>query len=90
VACRDMMPDPAFFADCLRSSFARLVAAAADSSHETSSAEVAAPASPTRGAAAKSKAHGKAAAKSKVRGEATTRSRARASRRKQGGRRRTA
>ncbi|NJD30897.1 MAG: wax ester/triacylglycerol synthase family O-acyltransferase [Gammaproteobacteria bacterium] len=28
VACRDMMPDPAFFADCLRSSFADLVAAA--------------------------------------------------------------
>ena len=27
VACRDMMPDPANFADCLRSSFARLVAA---------------------------------------------------------------
>jgi WS/DGAT/MGAT family acyltransferase len=28
VACRDMMPDPAFFADCLRGAFARLVAAA--------------------------------------------------------------
>jgi hypothetical protein len=27
-ACRDMMPDPGFFADCLRSSFADLVAAA--------------------------------------------------------------
>ncbi len=60
VACRDMMPDPAFFADCLRSSFARLVAAAAKSSHETPSGKVAA------------------------------RLKARASRRKQGGRRRTA
>jgi hypothetical protein len=29
VACRDMMPDPAFFADCLRESFAELVAAQA-------------------------------------------------------------
>jgi hypothetical protein len=29
VACRDMLPDPAFFADCLRSSFAKLEAAAA-------------------------------------------------------------
>ena len=28
VACRDMVPDPGFFADCLRSSFADLVAAA--------------------------------------------------------------
>jgi len=28
VACRDMLPDPAFFADCLRTSFAKLVAAA--------------------------------------------------------------
>jgi WS/DGAT/MGAT family acyltransferase len=28
VACRDMMPDPGFFADCLRSSFGELVAAA--------------------------------------------------------------
>ncbi len=27
-ACRDMMPDPGFFADCLRASFADLVAAA--------------------------------------------------------------
>jgi WS/DGAT/MGAT family acyltransferase len=28
VACRDMMPDPGFFADCLRGAFAELVAAA--------------------------------------------------------------
>jgi hypothetical protein len=39
VACRDMIPDPGFFADCLRSSFADLVAAA-DKVH----ANVAAPA----------------------------------------------
>jgi hypothetical protein len=30
VACRDMVPDPAFLADCLRSSFADLVSAAED------------------------------------------------------------
>jgi len=29
VACRNMMPDPAFFADCLRASVAELEAAAA-------------------------------------------------------------
>jgi hypothetical protein len=34
VACRDMMPDPAFFADCLRGSFADLVTAAAAPSPE--------------------------------------------------------
>jgi diacylglycerol O-acyltransferase / wax synthase len=28
VSCRDMLPDPAFFADCLRGSFAELKAAA--------------------------------------------------------------
>jgi len=35
LACRDMIPDPAFFADCLRSSFAELVAAAEKSHGET-------------------------------------------------------
>jgi len=34
VACRDMVPDPGFFADCLRSSFADLVAAA-EKAHAT-------------------------------------------------------
>jgi hypothetical protein len=29
VACRDMLPDPAFFAECLRASFAELERAAA-------------------------------------------------------------
>jgi hypothetical protein len=28
VACREMMPDPGFFADCMREAFAELVAAA--------------------------------------------------------------
>jgi hypothetical protein len=28
VACREMMPDPGFFADCMRAAFADLVAAA--------------------------------------------------------------
>jgi hypothetical protein len=37
VACRDMIPDPGFFADCLRSSFADLVAAA-DKAHEDATA----------------------------------------------------
>jgi hypothetical protein len=27
VACRNMMPDPGFYADCIRASFAELVAA---------------------------------------------------------------
>jgi hypothetical protein len=35
VACRDMMPDPAFFADCLRQSFQQLAdAASALQAHE--------------------------------------------------------
>ncbi|MCJ7590322.1 MAG: WS/DGAT domain-containing protein, partial [Woeseiaceae bacterium] len=34
VACRDMMPDPAFFAECLRASFAELAASAG--AHEKS------------------------------------------------------
>jgi diacylglycerol O-acyltransferase len=29
VACRNMLPDPAFFAECLRASFVELTAAAA-------------------------------------------------------------
>ncbi len=33
VACRDMMPDPAFFADCLRKSFADLATAASHAGH---------------------------------------------------------
>jgi diacylglycerol O-acyltransferase / wax synthase len=36
VACRDMMPDPAFFADCVRSSFSKLVTAAERSRSEAS------------------------------------------------------
>ena len=34
VACREMMPDPGFFADCLRGAFAELVAAASAAQHE--------------------------------------------------------
>ncbi len=33
VSCREMMPDPAFFAECLRSSFEELKQAAADHAH---------------------------------------------------------
>ena len=43
VACRDMVPDPAFLADCLRSSFTDLVAAA-----ENVHAKVAEPATHTK------------------------------------------
>jgi len=34
VSCRDMMPDPQFFADCLRGAFVELVAAASATQHE--------------------------------------------------------
>jgi diacylglycerol O-acyltransferase len=56
VACRDMMPDPAFFADCLRSSFARLVEAAEKSHEKHGATQAGATAARPRKAAAKSKA----------------------------------
>jgi hypothetical protein len=34
VACREMMPDPGFFADCLRGAFAELAAAASATQHK--------------------------------------------------------
>jgi len=37
VACRNMLPDPDFFADCLRASFGELVAAASASATVTAS-----------------------------------------------------
>jgi hypothetical protein len=64
VACRDMVPDPGFFADCLRASFADLVAAA-----EKASAKAADPAaagkekSPARKAAVSKRKTAKKAAK---------------------------
>ena len=65
VACRDMMPDPAFFADCLRQSFDQLAHAA--SARETPD-EAAAPDvhRPTRARRAK-------AARSEKQGRRTTR-----------------
>jgi hypothetical protein len=81
VACRDMIPDPGLFADCLRSSFADLVAAA-----EKASAKAADPAatgkekSPARKAAVSRKK----AVKKAVRGVT------RASRKRPSSRRRTA
>ena len=54
VACRDMMPDPAFFADCLRSSFAKLVAAA-EAGQQPRAAEPTAPRARSRKPAPKSK-----------------------------------
>jgi WS/DGAT/MGAT family acyltransferase len=50
VSCRDMLPDPAFFADCLRESFADLKAAAERRATE-SAAPPAAPRKKTRRAA---------------------------------------
>jgi diacylglycerol O-acyltransferase / wax synthase len=46
VSCREMLPDPSFFADCLRSSFARMQEAAAREAAFTV-AEAAAIAAPT-------------------------------------------
>jgi WS/DGAT/MGAT family acyltransferase len=57
VACRDMMPDPGFFADCLRGSFAELVAATVPS-------KAVAPAAKAGGAAKRKR---RAAQQSKVR-----------------------
>jgi len=93
VACRDMMPDPAFFADCLRSSFARLSAAAAESRPGTPAAKSAAPKTRPRSAVATSKARGKPASKahgtaaSQARGKVASKRKTRIARRKQGGRR---
>jgi hypothetical protein len=81
VACRDMVPDPAFFADCLRASFADLVAAA-EKVHATA-AEPAARVkerSPARKPAVRKRKTGKTAAK----GES------RAPRKRSSGRRKTA
>jgi len=61
VSCRDMLPDPAFFADCLRESFAELKAAAEH--HATqAAAPPAAPVKETR-RAAKPAASGRAKAR---------------------------
>jgi hypothetical protein len=49
VACRDMVPDPAFFADCLRNAFHSLEHAALQQGHAEAPAEVrAAPARVSR------------------------------------------
>jgi diacylglycerol O-acyltransferase len=69
VACRDMMPDPAFFADCLRASFARLVSAAEKLERDSPGVSAAASGQRPGKAAAKPKARG-AAAKPRVRGKA--------------------
>ena len=90
VACRDMMPDPAFFADCLRSSFTRLSAEAAMSSHTTPAAKAAAPAAQPRKAEAPAARPRKAVAKSKAKARSRTSktSRAPAAPEKKGSRRR--
>jgi hypothetical protein len=70
VACRDMMPDPGFFADCLRSSFAELVAAA-ETFHPKAepAAKPAGPARPVTPAASRKTAR-TAAAKTRARPKA--------------------
>jgi WS/DGAT/MGAT family acyltransferase len=90
VACRDMMPDPAFFADCLRSSFARLVSAAEKLEDDAPAVSAAAPGPRPGKAAAKSKTRGKAATKSKARSGTATGSSATAARPRKAGRRRGA
>ena len=55
VACRDMMPDPGFFADCLRESFADLVAASPASEREVAAPARSKPRAKTRRPARKSK-----------------------------------
>jgi diacylglycerol O-acyltransferase len=51
VACREMMPDPAFFADCLRGAFADLVAAASPATSPGAATHKALPAPAGRAAA---------------------------------------
>ena len=82
VACRDMMPDPAFFADCLRSSFASLISAAEKSQGKSGSAQSGAPvARPRKAEAPAARPHKaeapparsrKAAAKSKAKARGRT------------------
>ncbi len=60
VACRDMMPDPAFFAACVRSSFSKLVVAAERVQHETSGTQ------PARSAIRSEKVAGGSKARRKV------------------------
>ncbi len=90
VACRDMMPDPAFFADCLRSSFAKLVEAAEKSRGTSDAAQPGGPAVRARKAEVPAARPRKAAAKSKTkaRGRAAKASRAAVASSKKGSRRR--
>ena len=77
VACRDMMPDPAFFADCVRSSFAKLVMAAEQSQPEASGRQAAAPVRRPKKAKAASRARGKGAKKPRAQGMTTAKTAAR-------------
>ena len=99
VACRDMMPDPAFFAECLRTSFAKLVAAAEEVDESSHAAKAGQPGVGARKPAGKPKARGKTAAAPGTRSKATAKSRTRskavkagtsAARPKKAGRRRSA
>ena len=56
VSCREMLPDPAFFAECLRESFGELRSAAERHAAVGVVPALPAPAKPRRRAAAKSKA----------------------------------
>jgi WS/DGAT/MGAT family acyltransferase len=94
VACRDMMPDPAFFADCLRSSFASLVAAAEKLQEKPGAAQAGAAAPRPRKAEASAARLRRAAVKvksksrAKARGRTAKTSRAPAVPKKKGSRRR--
>ena len=99
VACRDMMPDPAFFAECLQTSFAKLVAAAAEVDESSHAAKAEQPGVGARKPARKPKARGKTAAASRTRSKATAKTGTRSkavkpgtlvARRKKAGRRRNA
>ncbi len=71
VACRDMMPDPAFFAECLQTSFAKLVAAAEEVDESSHAAKAEKPGVGARKTAGKPKARGKTATASRSRNKPT-------------------
>jgi len=81
VSCREMMPDPSFFAECLRSSFAELKQAAEDFAAEREQAAAAQAEAATAPAAA-AKPRRKAAARPKKAAATKPRARAKTARKK--------
>ncbi len=82
VACRDMMPDPSFFADCLRTSFAKLVAAAEALCESSGAAPAGQPAARPRKAAKTSVEKPRAARAAAAKSRASPASTSKASRRR--------